>query len=369
MDRQRRKPPRIRRQSPAVWRRKLAIILLFAVLAAFFGLTAREIAGRMLAADVNTAYAALGGADGDCPDTAPHSNVPPAKLLKIDLLAIDTLSALAAPFDPGGPRDWIASNPERGQWFNEYVFCRPVRPDREKYVQYVLPIGTFDVKQQEILELTAEHLGLFYRLPVKILDGVGIDDIPESVRRINPWHGMEQILSGYCLDNILAPRLPSDGLFIEGLTTSDLWPGRNWNFVFGQADLYRRVGVSSMFRIGNPSSGPEGFRNCLLRMIKTMVHEAGHMYSIRHCTAFECVMNGCNSIDEADRRPLELCPDCLKKLRWGIGFDPVRRYEDLSLFYARVGLDGEQAVVDERLKLLTRERAKGLAAYPAGRPQ
>ncbi len=36
------------------------------------------------------------------------------------------------------------------------------------------------------------------------------------------------------------------------LTTSDLWPGEGWNFVFGQASLSERVGVWSLHRLGNP---------------------------------------------------------------------------------------------------------------------
>ena len=39
----------------------------------------------------------------------------------------------------------------------------------------------------------------------------------------------------------------------------------------------------------------------VLRSLKVLSHEAGHMFSLHHCTRFECLMNGSNSLDEMDR--------------------------------------------------------------------
>ena len=35
------------------------------------------------------------------------------------------------------------------------------------------------------------------------------------------------------------------------------------------------------------------------------MHETGHMFSMRHCTKYECLMSGTNHMGETDRRPLE----------------------------------------------------------------
>ena len=44
-------------------------------------------------------------------------------------------------------------------------------------------------------------------------------------------------------------------------------------------------------------------------------------------------MNGSNHLAETDRAPQHPCPVCLRKLHHAIGFDPVKRYEDLARFY------------------------------------
>src|SRR3712207_7363776 len=43
------------------------------------------------------------------------------------------------------------------------------------------------------------------------------------------------------------------------------------------------------------------FKLTLLRTLKIAAHETGHMFSVRHCTKYECVMNGSNHLGETDR--------------------------------------------------------------------
>jgi len=52
------------------------------------------------------------------------------------------------------------------------------------------------------------------------------------------------------------------------------------------------------------------------RACKTMSHEISHMFGIRHCIYYECLMNGSNKIEEADVKPAWLCPVCLRKLKF-----------------------------------------------------
>jgi predicted Zn-dependent protease len=40
------------------------------------------------------------------------------------------------------------------------------------------------------------------------------------------------------------------------------------------------------------------------RTLKIAIHETGHMFGMRHCTLFDCGMNGANHQDEADRHPI-----------------------------------------------------------------
>lgn len=156
--------------------------------------------------------------------------------------------------------------------------------------------------------------------------------LPARARRTHPAWGDKQILTTYVLEKVLQPRLPKDAAAMIALTPSDLWPGRGWNFVFGQASLRDRVGVWSMYRQGDPEGGEEQYRLFLLRMLKTAAHEIAHMFSLMHCTMYECGMCGSNSRAEADRRPLALCPECMAKVCFAARYDPLERYRKLAEF-------------------------------------
>lgn len=135
----------------------------------------------------------------------------------------------------------------------------------------------------------------------------------------------------------------------------DLYPRDSWNFVFGQASLTDGVGIFSFARYGSDfysmryegkvkklkktsSSDYSIFNNyyipeitsvLLLRSCKTLTHEIGHIFGLRHCQWLACLMQGSNHLEEADRRPLNLCPICLRKLQCAVGFSIVERYKAL----------------------------------------
>jgi archaemetzincin len=253
---------------------------------------------------------------------------------------------------PPQPGEWLAEHKEPGQSYAQYLAGRPNRVDHERRVLYVQPLGEFDSSQQKVLDRTAEFLGLYFQLPVKVREKMSLDVIPASARREHPtWH-VKQVLSTYVLEQVLRPRLPSDACAYIALTTSDLWPGEGWNFVFGQASLSDRVGVWSIARNGDPHGGEAAFRVCLLRTLKTASHETGHMFSMQHCTLYECNMCGSNHRAEADSRRLWLCPHCLAKLCHATGADPVKRFKELAAFSKRAGLEAQEAFSEKSLAVL-----------------
>jgi archaemetzincin len=75
-------------------------------------------------------------------------------------------------------------------------------------------------------------------------------------------------------------------------------------------------------------------------------HEVGHVLTLRHCTAFACLMNGSNHLDELDRQPLHLCPVCLRKLCWNLRVEPVPYLCRLAAFHRGHGLDGADWLED-----------------------
>jgi len=142
-----------------------------------------------------------------------------------------------------GSRDWLSQHREPGQTFKEYLACRPVRPVGKRDVIYVQPLGKFTKTQRRIVELTAGFMKLYFNTRVKIRKDLPLSVVPPKARRTHPSRGDKQILTTYVLDDVLYPRLPKDAAVYIAFTASDLWPGRGWNFVFGQASLRRRVGV------------------------------------------------------------------------------------------------------------------------------
>lgn len=75
-----------------------------------------------------------------------------------------------------------------------------------------------------------------------------------------------------------------------------------------------------------PSEAPTA--QWLGRVVVTMAHELCHCLGLDHCTYFACAMQGCGSVDEAQRQPPYVCPVCLEKLCTAIGEGVVDGWED-----------------------------------------
>ena len=284
-------------------------------------------------------FATLQGGEEDCS---------PAQLDK----AIIVLKPLYKPKEKPGPGDWLAVHKEPGQSFRQYLESSPVLPDKTRNTMYIQALGEFSEKQSAILSKTCEFLALFYNIPVKQKEPLPLSLIPASARRTHPGWGDKQILSTYVLDELLPARMPKDAALYFAFTTSDLWPGGNWNFVFGQASLYERVGVWSLYRFGNPAESKEAEMLCLRRTLGLAIHEAGHSYAMRHCTAYECAMAGSNSLRESDKTPLFFCPECMAKLCWASKVPPLRKYQEMQRFFETAGLKEEAAFCGKAISAL-----------------
>ncbi|MEP6944643.1 MAG: archaemetzincin [Acidobacteriota bacterium] len=234
--------------------------------------------------------------------------------------------------------DWLASHNEPGQTFDEYVDADPVKPTKERNKIYVLPLGSFTQRQKKVIDTTTGYLEMFYGLPIRRLPSQ-IFRRPLSVKnsRRNPSTGSEQIRTGYILDDILKRTIPNDAAALIAFTSDDLYPDASMNYVFGQSSLADRVGVWSLSRLDANAN----YDTFLRRTIKIATHETGHMFSMRHCIKYECVMSGANYLGETDRRPVDACPECSAKVWWLTGAVPSERYQKLADFCRRNGLAKE----------------------------
>ncbi len=225
--------------------------------------------------------------------------------------------------------DWLESNKEGGQTFEQYIAGNPTLPTDERKVLYVQPIGKFTAQQTQVIKTTSDYLEAFFGLPVKTLPlkpAPGKLNSPDQRMIDYPQH--RQLRSGYFLETVLPPLLTKDAAALIAFTEEDLYPDPTMNYVFGQASLANRVGVWSLFRLDDRAM----FDTFLRRTMKIAAHETGHMFSIRHCTKFECVMSGTNHLAETDRYPIDACPECMAKIAWMNKEKPLDRYKRLVAF-------------------------------------
>lgn len=235
-----------------------------------------------------------------------------------------------------GNSDWLASHNEPGQTFEEYLDAEPTKPTKERQKIYVLPLGTFNVKQQKIIEVTATYLEVFYDLPVEQMPSRTLTATWPNFRQ-NKLTKTRQVKTEFILKDILTPMLPMDAAALIAFTVDDLYPDEAMNYVFGQASLENRVGVWSLARLDD-NTDERGF---LLRTLKIAAHETGHMFSMRHCTKYECLMSGTNHLKETDSRPIDACPECTAKICWLTDIDQKERYTKLAAFCRKNGLNKE----------------------------
>lgn len=246
--------------------------------------------------------------------------------------------------------DWLESHPEKGETFEEYLDSRPTLPTDERKTIFIQPIGTFTAEQSRVIQLTADYMRAFYNLPVKLNSVKPLGSVPKDMTR-TVFPNNKQIQTSYFLDDVLPKLLPNDAAALICFTNYDLYPEETWYFVFGQASLDRRVGVWSLWRLGKGKPADE--RLLLSRTLKIAMHETGHMFSMRHCTKYECLMSGTNSLDETDRRPLDVCPECMTKIAWAMRYDPAERYRKLGEFWGMQGWMYEQNAMNAKAKAVT----------------
>ena len=260
-------------------------------------------------------------------------------------------------FDPipvPKPGDWLAVHPETAQPFDRFVKSGPNRPDKKRNKIYLQPLGSFPQDPNHFVPLLQDYAAAYFGMEVRRLKALALED-KKLTTRINSYTGKRQILTRDVLD-LLKDNLPADAFCILAITMEDLYPQPSWNFVFGQASLRRRVGVYSFARYdpafyGHPRGGD--YEKILLRRsCKVLVHETAHMFGLTHCVFFNCVVNGSNHLAESDRRPLHVCPVCLRKLHHSTGFDVTTRYRGLYDFYRKVGFDDDARWVKERLEFI-----------------
>ena len=254
---------------------------------------------------------------------------------------------------PAAPGDWLARFQEPDVSFEQYADSRPVSRTSERRAIVIQPLGAFTAAERSLLERIRGFTSVFFDTPTEIAQAI---ELPSrgSRRRTDGPRPWTQYRTRHLLNRVLPPLLPKHAVCLLGVTMSDLYPEESWNFVFGEATLEERIGVYSLARyqpgFWGRADTPAAKRLAVLRSFKVLSHEAGHMFTVSHCVRYECVMNGSNSLEEMDRQPAFLCPVCLKKLAWNLGFDVRARYARLRAIYETEGLTAQVEWIDSRMR-------------------
>lgn len=240
------------------------------------------------------------------------------------------------------PGEWLYEHNEQGQTLAEFKQQTPISSSVANGKLYLLPLG---VVNYDLITALQDYLHVVFNPEVILLPEYDILKIPDSVTRNS------QLKTTYILQNILQPIIPEDAILLMAITASDLYPDENWNFVFGEANIKNRVGVSSFARYGEYGVNDSINKLVLNRLLKTTTHEILHALGMHHCIGYACVLNGSNSLPESDNKPLIICPACLEKLAFILPEANSGYFERTLNFYKRYHFENEMRFCEKALEV------------------
>jgi archaemetzincin len=107
--------------------------------------------------------------------------------------------------------------------------------------------------------------------------------------------------------------MPADALRVAGITDKDIYD-HGLNFIFGEAQGSVCIVSLNRFMPCTELDSPAEEKLLLERMGKTLIHELGHTFRLRHCSDPECVMFFSNWIGDTDRKSDKFCKKHKKSL-------------------------------------------------------
>ncbi|XP_044903292.1 archaemetzincin-1 isoform X4 [Felis catus] len=254
--------------------------------------------------------------------------------------------------------DWLLSRPEAPEDFQTFHASLP--PRRQSPARKHIYLQPIDLSEGPAGGALLEYLrdcteAFFLGLQVRCLPSVAAASIHCSSRPSQDSDRLQLHTDGIL--SFLKSSKPGDALCVLGLTLSDLYPCEAWSFTFGKFLPGHEVGVCSFARFSGEllqpgpgtseaapvqaaAEGPEtpvqdpGQTLCfsalgLAQCCKVTCHELCHLLGLGSCRWLGCIMQGALSLEEALRRPLDLCPICLRKLQHVLGFKLIDRYKRL----------------------------------------
>ena len=258
------------------------------------------------------------------------------------------------PISAPGPNDWLMNHKEYGQTFMEY------KRFGFHEIQLVKKPGFRDPLKKDVIYIAP----LFYKINPSFDENFITSIIVFCHKGIEyrKYEDGSYQLNACTLIEKFYKKMPEDAYCLIGITDVDLYNDvrvikpRKWiyypppyknDFCYELNSYKYWVSICSIARFDpmftrsdQPPSETEKasfFFKLLKRSIKMVVKNISHMFGLKNCIFFSCIMNGFGSMKEFDSRPIEVCPCCLRKIFTNI----VRKYHRLD--------DGKRVSENDRL--------------------
>jgi archaemetzincin len=253
--------------------------------------------------------------------------------------------------DPPREGNWLWEVKEGFQKFSLFNSGIKNVPSKYKNVVYLvnLDIGlSSSLLNKDVFSIMIKMIQLNYpTISVKELKDKNLNFSSLKIPKRQNLTEIEDQYDGKLTLASLKVSIPRDGIMILGVTSYDIWNGTEGNnFVFGSASCLDASGVFSLrrFYLDYLSDGTTEEKIVIMKTVysvcSTMVHEMGHIFGIKHCTYFNCTMNGTNSSEESQSNPsFDFCSICIRKLHSSLKFDIKTRLKNLSLELPKIFSD------------------------------
>jgi len=181
-------------------------------------------------------------------------------------------------------------------------------PPRPVRALHLVPIGSLPRSQAEDL---AARLSRRVSIPCQVLAS-----LPEAAVARLP--GRDQLNADALLRDLEA-RAPDEAVLL-GVTPLDVGIPI-FTFVFGRARQGGSAAVVSLARLDPGFYGlPPGPERAARRALSEVLHELGHLASLRHCEDASCLMHFAASVAQVDVRGSAFCASCAARLPgWLLG--------------------------------------------------
>ncbi|CAM4832367.1 unnamed protein product [Rotaria magnacalcarata] len=238
--------------------------------------------------------------------------------------------------------DWLRQHQEKGQTLKSFerTMSKAIPHATFKTI-YIQPVGSFNHLRAAPLDVITEFSRVFFAgCEVEVLPAIDFTNTETRDKRDKRRE-----------------------LLCVAVTMADIYPDDKWNFVYGQASPLDGFGVYSFARLdplffkssnklNNTPLTDEHRIIIRRRCVKILLHEVGHLFGLKHCIYYVCLMNGANHEIEMDRQPLYLCPVCLRKLHSTLQFDVKQMYENFVNLCEKYELEEETIWYRRRLELI-----------------